>query len=237
MSQLLPLRKKLLRHPLKVVQKILPGTIKLDTKTLVRLEATIHPFECLGSGENRGLGLKVVDAQPAGKVIAVSEKIISKMDLHLHTKEEYIQNGWYVFGSDAIEKTDFTMLGNARANLDVHGQVETFNCNLIHKILPVKDGLRANNPTGKYVYIRTLKAMKAGEFVIFKKYGSGKESLPWGQEPTLKRQLDKVRNYAANKKICQENKQVGNDDPCPTCGEQMPRTKSQKQVHRINCDK
>ena len=112
------------RHALHIGEKIKVDTIKRDKKTGVLLKACMHRFQSMGAGKYKGLGLQVLEYQPANKIIAISELPLIQMDLEKYSTEEYIRNAWYTFGSRVCPANDFTMLANARAPLNGEGEVE-----------------------------------------------------------------------------------------------------------------
>ena len=231
-------RKKKPKHPLYIGSKIKANTIQRDDKTGVLLKAQIHPFQSLGAGKTRGLGLQVMELQPANKIIAISNEELRTMDLGTFNEKDYIDNAWYIFGKRACPANDFTMLANAKAPMNEHGDVEDVNAELICNTIPPKclTTLLPGIYPGKYVYLRTKKVLKPNEFVILDKYGNGRESLPWGQTPTLKRQIDAMSRFTENEDVRLNNPQGGNKT-CDCCGIPLPRSKKQTRVHRTLCTK
>jgi hypothetical protein len=222
------------KHPLYDPNRIKENTIFTDPKTNVRMIACDQPFESLGAGFSRNLGIKVLDHQPRNKIISISEKPLELMDLSTYTIEEYIKYSWYIHGEYAVKPSEFPMLGNTRAPRNGHGDFEEANCILIYRSLPKKDGLSVRFPPGIYVYIRTLVVMQPGEFVRFEKYGSGPNCLLWGQMPTMKRQMENMLRYEINEIERMQKKQKGNET-CPRCGFPSPRSAKKKLHHRIIC--
>lgn len=234
--ELTSFRKRYEKHPLHIQSTVREGMEKFDPKTKVWLQAEIQTFACMGIGVNRGIGLKVKEMQQADKIIAISDLPLQLMDLLNYSVWDYENNNYYIFGDYAIHRNDFTMLGNTRAPLDQYGNIEKFNCNLICRSLPSKSGLKECNEPGKYIYIRTLRKMEAGEFVLFEKYGGGRHSISWGQKPTLKRQVLNVGQYVAAKMEIKNSSQKGNKI-CDECGMKLPRGANNVQVHNIKCPK
>ena len=92
------------------------------------------------------------------------------------------------------------MLANTK--VPFHGEsIEVANAKLRDRALPA-DIQTANTdlPTGKYVYLRSIRKISKGSMVILDKYGSGSTCLRWGQDPTIKRQQNNITLYDKNLK-------------------------------------
>lgn len=218
------------QHPLKVRNDIKRNVVYRDPKTQVDMIATDQPFHKKGAGITRGTGVKLCEKQDKGKVIAISKDFLTEMDLEKYTEEEYKKNKWYIRGKCAIPPNDFVMLFNTRAAIDGKGKVEIFNADIKYRSLPLKDGLKKNNPKGVYAYCILTRVVRAGEFVILKNYGDGRWCLKWGQEPTLKRQAENIARYEEIEQT--KSKQVGNKT-CPYCATLIPR--GGIQAHNFVC--
>jgi hypothetical protein len=53
------------------------------------MRAKNQPFQSLGAGRTRGLGIQLLERQPARKIIVISEHPLIKMDLENFTVDEY----------------------------------------------------------------------------------------------------------------------------------------------------
>ena len=87
-----------------------------------------------------------------------------------------------------------------------------------------------------WAYIRTTRVLEINAFVILEKYGSGPQSLLWGQLPTLKRQIESMERYEMNEEKRKSSDQRGNEN-CDFCGHDLGRNMDKKKVHRIACAK
>ena len=122
-TELTQFRRKLPRHPLHNPTRIKENTVHVDPKTLVTFSACDQPFHKRGAGVTRNLGIKVLQKEPANKIIIVSERPLQLMDLVNFTQSDYERNGWYVHGLYAIHCSDFSMLANARIPISAVGDL------------------------------------------------------------------------------------------------------------------
>lgn len=220
------------KHPLHVRKTIKVGKLYQDPKTLVEMIPMDQPFRKKGAGVTRGIGVKVCQKQPAGKIIAISKEPIAKMDLNTYTKQDYTKNRWYVKGENAFPPNEFTQLFNTRAPLDGQGNIEQCNATIEYRQLPESKGLRKKHPPGIYCYIRTSRVICPLQFVILDNYGKGSQCLRWGQEPTLKRQAENMARFELIEST--KSKQVGNVT-CRLCAFAIPRGGINK--HNLICSK
>jgi len=233
---LLVLRKNKQRHPLFDKNKIKENTEHRDPKTLVHMKAVNQPFESLGAGKTRGMGMQILERQPARKIIVISEDPLTPMDLENYTEAEYKENHWYIFNDCAMKPSDWTMLGNTKGPKNARGQVEESNARLVIRSLPRKNGQYANVPPGTFVYIVTTKVIHALQFVILDNYGKGSTCLLWGQKNTIRRQIENMKRYSTTQEEINANGQIA-VQPCPSCGMKLPHNKNKRNAHNVVCKK
>jgi hypothetical protein len=226
-------RPSLQNHDLYTIQKYEVGDIIRDEKSGFTLEVIDEKFKFRGTGSGKGKGLKVVESVKKNQVFSWSEEPLIEMDLINYTQQDYVKNGWIVFGKLACRISSIPMLANARAPIN-GSEVEIGNTFLGKGVLP--DSLASRYPTGLYAYLRATSNMQAHSNVVIHKYGNGNASSKWGQDPTVRRQQRNIRRYKESEKKLLLTKQRGHSI-CNECGKILPRNKNKKLNHPTRCDK
>jgi len=231
----LVLRRNKEKHPLYVEKNVKSGTFHRDPKTHVNMRAMNQPFQSLGAGRTRGVGMQLLERHPARKIIVISEQPLMKMDLENFTVDEYKANKWYIFNNDcAMRPNDWSMLANTKAPKNARGEIEESNARLVVRSLPKKKGQNENYPHGTFVYIVSTKVINVLDFVILDRYGKGPHCLLWGQDNTIKKQIVNMIRYETSLAAIEA---VGQKAvfPCDYCGMPLPHGKDKKKAHRFVC--
>jgi len=224
-------RKRNYSHPLYDKKQIKKNVPILDVKTGFTMTKVDHPMPILGAGVTRGYGIRVEDDIPRNVIFAISKDPMTLMDLELYTKQDYVDNGWVIFGTSyACKNNDFTMLANTRAPINGE-EVEKSNAKLFNGSLPETfksvSGLLL---PGNYVYLRSTCPILKGSMVVLDNYGKGRYCLRWEQDPTVKRQQQNMILYAKNMK----KRKIG-ENVCVNCSVMLPFKKTNKTLHNIKC--
>jgi len=229
LSVLTVFRKRNYSHELYDSKQLPKNVPILDVKTGFTMTAVDHPMHGFGAGTSRGFGIRVEDTIPANTIFAISKEPLTLMDLNTYVEQDYLDNGWILFGKYACRNNELTMLANTRAPID-GVKVEVPNTNLVDNCLPATVKERNKYPPGKYVYLRSLRIIPKGSMVILANYGNGSTCLRWGQDPTVKRQQRNMVLYAENIK----KRKIG-FEVCKKCALELPFSVNAKKAHRFTC--